>query len=59
MKVRVYLTSNATAEFPARDYWNAREIAKRIIMEGLHITHEDGTEEFYPIQQVYKVRILP
>ena len=58
MKVRVYLTSNATIEWAARDIRNAREIAKRVIMEGIHEINEDGTEEFYPIQQVYKVKII-
>jgi len=59
MQVKVYLTSNAEIFFPARDIRNAREIAKRIIMEGVHVLNEkDKTEEFYPIQQVYKVKII-
>ena len=59
MIVRCYLSSNATIEWPARDIRNAREIAKRVIVEGVHEINQDGTEEFYPIQQVYKVKILP
>jgi len=58
MKVRVYFTTNATHDFPARDKRNAREIAKRIIMEGCWIINEDETEEFYPITQIFKVKIL-
>jgi len=59
MKVRAYLKTNATVEFPARDIFNAREIAKRIITEGLWIINDDGTEEFYPITQVWKAKIIP
>lgn len=58
-RVCVYLTSNATHEFIARDNRNAREIAKRIITEGLWIVNDDATEEFYPTSQVYKVKIVP
>ena len=59
MKVRVYLISNDTIEFPARDISNAREIAKRIIMEGLWTEQQaDGTESFYPVHQVYKVKVI-
>jgi muconolactone delta-isomerase len=56
MKVKVYMISNAIFEFPARNINNAREIAKRIIMEGLWT--EEGEEEFYPITQIYKVKII-
>ena len=59
MKVKVYLKSNAEIYFDARDVRNAREIAKRIVSEGLWVTNEDGTEEFYPTDQLYKVKILP
>ncbi|GAI77674.1 unnamed protein product [marine sediment metagenome] len=45
MKVKVYMISNVIHELPARDIPNAREIAKRIIMEGLWIVDEE--EEFY------------
>ncbi len=57
IKVRVYMISNSTYEFPARDIPNAREIASRITREGLWIDTDDG-EAFYPITQVYKVRII-
>lgn len=58
MKVKVYLTSNAEIFFPARDERNAREIAKRVITEGVHVSNKNNTEEFYPITQVYKVKII-
>ena len=57
MEVKVYLKSNAIALFPARDRNNAREIAKRIITEGLWVIDEDKTESYYPVDQVYKVKI--
>ena len=55
--VRVYLVSNSVVEFPARSERNAREIAKRIMMEGFW-TNDDGAEEFYPTHQVYKVKLV-
>lgn len=58
MKVKVYLKHNATHEFSARDINNAREIAKRIITEGAWFTEGDGNEVFYPIQQIYKVKVI-
>jgi len=57
MKVKVYMLSNAIFYFKARNINNAREIAKRIITEGLW-TEEEGNEEFYPITQIYKVKII-
>jgi hypothetical protein len=56
MKVKVYMLSNAIYEFSARDINNAREIAKRIIVEGLWT--EGKEEQFYPITQIYKVKIV-
>lgn len=56
MIVKVYMKSNAIYEFPARDINNAREIAKRIIMEGLWT--EEKEEQFYPITEIYKVKII-
>jgi hypothetical protein len=58
LQVKVYLTSNAEVIFPARDIRNAREIAKRCITEGVWVENENKTEEFYPINQVYKVKII-
>ena len=57
--VRAYFTTNGEYNFPARDERNAREIAKRIITEGIWIIDENGVEEMYPVQQVYKVKIIP
>jgi len=51
------MLSNAIFYFKARNINNAREIAKRIITEGLW-TEEEGNEEFYPITQIYKVKII-
>jgi len=57
--VKVYLKSNAIVEFKGRDTRNAREIAKRIVTEGLWTeADENGTEEFYPVGQIYKVKII-
>ena len=58
LTVVCYLNSHATMNFPARDERNAREIAKRIITEGAWVINKDGTEEFYPVAQIYKVKII-
>ena len=57
-KVKVYFKTNAIHFFDARDERNAREIAKRIINEGAYIINDDRSEEFYPVNQIYKVKIL-
>jgi len=57
MIVRAYTKHNTTHEFEARDLVNAREIAKRIITEGLWLA-EQTTETFYPITELFKVKIL-
>lgn len=56
MRVKVYMTSNAIFYFDASDIDNAREIAKRIITEGLWVNKKE--EQFYPITQIYKVKIV-
>lgn len=58
-EVKVYFMSNAEHCFPARDKRNAREIAKRCIVEGVFITNDDNIEEFYPPHCIYKVKIIP
>lgn len=58
MKVKAYLKNCATYEFPARDLENAREIAYRITTEGLWKKHDDGTEEYYPITEIQKAKII-
>lgn len=55
IRVKVYMKSNAIHYFPARNINNAREIASRITREGLWL--EDPEEVFYPISEVYKVKI--
>lgn len=59
IKVKVYFTSNAVFYFDADSPRNAREIAKRIITEGCFLIDQNGLEEFYPITQIYKVKVLP
>jgi len=49
--------AGVTHTFPARDMNHAREIASRIVQEGLHVQHSDGTEEFWPTDKVMKVKI--
>lgn len=53
-KVKAYLNHNVVHEFDAESLNNGREIAKRIITEGLWTKEE----EFFPITQVFKVKIL-
>lgn len=57
--VRVYFNTNAEYEFPARDLRNARDIAARVTREGCWIINNDKTEEFFPITQIHKVKIIP
>ena len=59
MEVKVYLKTNATVRFPARDIRNARDIAAKITREGLWIVNDDGTEEYLPVTEVNKAKILP
>jgi len=47
--VNAYLTCNVVHQFDARDIANAREIAKRIITEGLWVIEDNEDEVFYPI----------
>ena len=63
--VTAYLTNNNTEIFPANNLSHGREIAKRIVVEGLWVVREPlkgnisekHIEEFYPTQQVYKVKV--
>lgn len=57
--VTAYLSAGLTHQFPARDAAHAREIAGRIIREGLWIVNQDGSEEFYPTDRVFKVKAAP
>lgn len=58
-KVVAYLKSNRRPEFDARNIGNAREMAHKIITEGLWIKNDDGGEEYFPITELNKVRIIP
>ena len=58
MKVVAYLKHNVTKEFEAKNLDNAREIAKRIITEGLWDVEPSGEETFYPITEIFKARII-
>ena len=55
--VRVYFTFHTEYNFPARDMFNAREIAKRIITEGAWIV-KDECEEFYPTHLIFKCKVI-
>lgn len=63
MRVVAYTLHNTTHEFPARDGNHAREIAKRIITEGLWLVERAtnltiASETYYPVTQVFKVKIV-
>jgi len=57
--VRIYFKTNSEHEFPARDIRNARDIAARATREGVWIVNEDKTEEFFPIHEIHKAKIIP
>lgn len=56
--VKVYFKTNAEYIFPARDLRNARDIAARCTREGVWIVNEDDSEEFFPITEVHKAKII-
>jgi len=56
--VRIYFKTNAEHEFPARDLRNARDIAARCTREGVWIINADKTEEYFPITEIHKAKIL-
>lgn len=62
MKVEAYTQHHAKYVFKARDIKHAREIANRIITEGLWVTDDEGAvsgeELFFPVHQVFKVKII-
>lgn len=63
MKVVAYLQAGITYEFPARCVNHGREIANRIVREGLWVTapsgEPEGTELFFPASLVAKVKLVP
>jgi hypothetical protein len=56
--VTAYLGAGMTRDFPARDRDHGREIANRIITEGLWVTNGDE-DTFYPPSKLYKVSVKP
>jgi len=57
--VRVYFKTNKEWKFPARDIGNARDIAARCTREGVWVVNHEGTEEFYPVTEIHKAKIIP
>ena len=62
MRVEAYTKHHAKYVFTARNKEHAREIANRIITEGLWVTDDEGadkgTEIFFPVHQVFKVKVI-
>jgi len=56
-KVTAYLSAGVQHSFDARSQKHAREIAGRIIREGLWVVHDDKTEEYYPSNLIFKVKV--
>ena len=56
--VRVYFKTGKEHTFPAREIGNARDIASRVTREGAWLI-VDGIEEFYPITEIHKAKIIP
>lgn len=57
-KVVAYLQAGVTYEVPAKNLIHGREIANRIITEGLWVTEAEGVEVFFPVHLVTKVKVL-
>ena len=57
-EVTAFLLNNAKVTFGATSDRNAKEVATRIITEGLWIDNGDRIQEFYPVHQIYKVKII-
>jgi hypothetical protein len=62
-QVKAYLQAGITYSFPARSQTHAREIANRIIIEGLWVIKPDGepegTELWFPPNMLAKVKVTP
>lgn len=59
--VKVYFNSNNVLEYYVTGenaLERAREHAKRIITEGFWDRTENGNEVFYPVHQIYKVKVI-
>lgn len=59
MKVKMYLKSGGCHEFPAKNITQARKKATEIVCSYGVVVSDDGTEEFYPITQIEKVKVVP
>ena len=60
-KVIAYLKTNGTQEFSARSLLHAREMASRIVREGMWIAEGEGdesSETFFPLDLVFKSKIV-
>lgn len=55
--VTAYLEAGVVHEFDAESVEKAREIANRIVREGLWVVEKDGTEVFIPSARVFKVKV--
>lgn len=58
-KVTAYLTAGLTHSFDAKDQKHAREIAGRIVREGLWVVNPDGSEAYFPTAVLFKVLLCP
>ena len=56
--VKVYLLNNNTYLFLVPTLERGKEYAKRIITEGFWKCEDNGTHVFYPVHQVYKVKVM-
>lgn len=56
--VKAYLAAGMVREFPAKSQLHGREIANRIISEGLWVTDGD-VDTYYPPVRLYKVTVAP
>jgi hypothetical protein len=56
VRVTAYLFNQNTFSWDVESWEKGREYAKRIVTEGLWIA-EDEEEVFYPVHQVYKVKL--
>ncbi len=56
-EVIAYDTFNNTHRFEVDTPEKGREYAKRIITEGLWFEEDDGSEMFYPVHLIVKVKV--
>lgn len=56
-EVVAYLEAGIKHAFPAADREKGREIASRIIREGLWVLDDKGDDVFHPVHRVFKVTV--